>query len=360
MSRTIAEQRLRNQRLTLAGFRRAAEVVEWFGAMQAQEYEPAKWALGLRMRKGTVASDIERAFEEGAILRTHVMRPTWHFVTPADIRWLTELTAPRLLRLMSTYHRQLELDAATFVRGTALIERRLGGGHYLTRAEIGEGLRRTGLVLEGIRLAHLAMYAELEGVICSGPRRGKQFTYALVSDRAPGAPRFSRDESLAMLTRRYFRSHGPATVRDFVWWSGLPTADAKRGLEINKARREDTGGRTYCTVGGAPRGATNDHLVHLLPIYDEYLVAYRDREAVPHGPSAITDGARAVESVTFQHALVIGGQVAGTWRRMQSARAIAVDVIPMRRLTRPERHALGEAAGRYERFLAAPVDFSVR
>ena len=356
----IAAQRLRNQRLTLAGFRRAADVVGWFGAMQAQEYEPAKWALGLRMREGTLAAEIERAFEQGEILRTHVMRPTWHFVTPADIRWLTELTAPRVRRMMAVYHRRLELDTRIFVRSTALIEKALGDGATLTRTELGERLRSAGLMFTGERLGHLAMYAELEGVICSGPRRGKKFTYALVAQRAPGAPRFSRDESLATLARRYFSSHGPATIRDFVWWSGLTTADARRGLEMINAHREDGGDTTYWTVGSPPRGATRDHLAHLLPVYDEYLVAYRDRHAVPHGPSTIARGSSASPSVTFQHALIIGGQVAGTWRRMQKSKTMAVDVVPVRPLTRPERHALEEATGRYERFLSTPVDVSIR
>jgi hypothetical protein len=357
MSTAIAEQRLRNQCLTRTGFSRAADVVEWLGAVQAQEYEHAKWALGLRMREGTVGADIERAFEEGRILRTHLMRPTWHFVTPADIRWLTELTAPRVHRVMAPYDRRLELDTGLLVRGTALIEAALGDRHYLTRAELGERLSREGLTFDGVRLAHLAMYAELEGVICSGPRRGKQFTYALVAERAPGASRLSRDEALATLTRRYFASHGPATVRDFVWWSGLSTADARRGLDMNKARREDVGRRTYWTIGGPRRGAMRDHLVHLLPIYDEYIVAYRDREAVPHGPPTIC---RPADSVIFQHTLVIAGHVAGTWRRMQTSKPVAIDVIPLRRLTRPERHALGEAAGRYEQFLGVPVSFSSR
>lgn len=355
----IAARRLRSQRLTLAGFRRASEVVGWFGAMQAQEYEPAKWALGLRMREGTVADEVERAFERGEILRTHVMRPTWHFVTPADIRWLTELTAPRVRRMMSVYHRRLELDTRVFVRATAHIEKALGDGH-MTRAELGERLRSAGMAFDGERLAHLAMYAELEGVICSGPRRGKQFTYALVAERAPEAPRLSRDESLATLTRRYFSSHGPATVRDFVWWSGLTTADARRGLEMNNARSDDAGRATYWTIGGSSRGTMRDYAAHLLPVYDEYLVAYRDRDVVPHRPSTIAPGFKESEAVTFQHVLVIGGQVAGTWRRMQNSRTIAVDVMPMRRLTRTERHALREAIGRYERFLSAPVIVSVR
>ncbi len=355
MLSAIAGQRLHNQRLTRAGLRRPEDVIEWLGAVQAQEYEPAKWALALRMRDGTIEADVERAFEDGRILRTHVMRPTWHFVTPADIRWLTELTAPRLQRLMSTYRRQLELDTDLLVRGTSMIERALRDRHYLTRNQLADRLARANLSFAGIRLAHLAMYAELEGVICSGPRREKQFTYALVAERAPQAVRFSRDEALATLTRRYFRSHGPATIRDFVWWSGLPTADARRGLEMNKARRLEIDGQPYWTIGALPETARRARPLHLLPIYDEYFVAYRDREAVPQGPSRVPSGGG--DAVNFRHSLVIGGQIAGTWRTKRQSQGVIVDAFPLRRLTAPERQRLRDAVQRFERFLCTPVEF---
>ncbi len=354
MNAAIAGQRLLNQCITGAGRRRPVEVVAWLGAMQAQEYAAATWGLGLRMQDGVVETEIERAFDQGRILRTHVMRPTWHFVPPSDIRWLLELTAPRVHRIMSPYNRRLGLDPATLARGTAIVERALRDRHDLTRAELGEQLERAGLALDSMRLAHLAMHAELEGVICSGPRRAKQFTYALLAERAPEARPLPRDEALAKLSRRYFRSHGPATIKDFVWWSGLTTADAKRGLEMNKARCEEVGGRTYWTVGPTTAGGTRGGMAHLLPIYDEYLVAYRDREAVPH---VITS--RSGRFVTFQHALVIAGQVAGTWRTARNTRARAIHVIPLRRLTGGERRAIAEAVDRYGRFLGAPVSWSI-
>ena len=215
-----------------------------------------------------------------------------------------------------------------------------------------------GITLDGTRLAHLAMHAELEGVICSGPRRGRRFTYALVTERAPGALRLARDEALGELTTRYFRSHGPATVRDFVWWSGLTTADAKRGLEIVKARREEVGRLVYWSVSQTRARALRGGLVHLLPIYDEYLVAYRDRHAVPHGPSGIAAAPRAL-AVTFQHALVIAGQVAGTWRTGRSSSAVLIDAYPLRRLTRSERRELTDAVQRYSRFRGLTVELSL-
>jgi hypothetical protein len=357
MIATIAGRRLDNQLLARTGLRRPADVVAWLGAVQAQEYEAAKWALGLRIQNGTVDADIERAFNKGHILRTHVMRPTWHFVTPADIRWLLDLTAPRVHLRMAPYNRRLELDAQTLARSTGVIERAIGDGRHLIRTELGERLQHAGLAISGQRLAHVVMHAELEGVICSGPRRGKQFTYALLAERAPRAQRLSRDEALATLSRRFFRSHGPATIRDFVWWSGLMTADAKRALDIIKARREEVGGRTYWTFGSRARGAARSELVQLLPVYDEYVIAYRDREALPHGSAALTVGSNG--PVNFYHPLLISGQIAGTWRATRSSRGVRIRAIPLRRLTDRERRALTRAVERYERFLSAPVEYSV-
>ena len=203
----------------------------------------------------------------------------------------------------------------------------------------------------------LTIFAELEGVICSGPLRGKHQTYAQLSARAPDAKRLSRDEALAKLTARFFRSHGPATMRDFVWWSGLTMADTKRGLEMNRAKSHIVDGHTYWTVGRESRPAKGGVNAHLLPIYDEYLVSYRDRVAVPHGPTVVKSRAR--ESVMFQHSLVIAGQVAGTWRMTKTAERTAIDVFPLRTLTKPERSQVKRAAERYSRFTGIPVSASI-
>ena len=352
----IVEARLRNQYITREGHVRPEDVVAWFGAVQAQEYEPAKWGLGLRMREGTINPDIEAAFEQGRILRTHVMRPTWHFVAAPDIRWIMELTGPRVQRASSHYCRRLELDPRTLARGLRIIERALRDRQYLTRPELAERLQRGKIAVAGNRLAMMVMHAELEALICSGPRRGKEFTYALVAERAPRARSMARDEALGELSRRYFRSHGPATIRDFVWWSGLTTADAKRGLDINRGTPQEAGGRTYWSVEPVSSGPPRERLVHLLPIYDEYLIAYRDREVVPHGPPVIP---AARSSVTFQHALVIAGQVAGTWRTARGPRALSLQAALLRSIKPRERRALAETVGDYQRFQGVPVKLTV-
>ena len=346
----IADQRLLNQRITRPGPRSPERMVAWMGAVQAQEYGPAKWGLALRSAGHPTDPAIERAIDRGRILRTHLLRPTWHFVAAADIRWMLELTGPQVQRRMGPYDLQLGLDARVKTRAVDLIERTLGEQRYLTRRELGAELARAGMPAKSMHLAHLAMHAELEGIICSGPRRGKLSTYALLPDRAPDARRLARDEALAQLTRRYLRSHGPATLRDFVWWSGLTSADAKRGLEMIRARAREIDGLKYWAVGRDPHAPRAKTALHLLPIYDEFLVAYRDLRAVPRPAYLIGN---------LQHALVIGGQVAGTWRTVPGPKQLVINVTRLRQLTAAERRGLTLAAARYGRFLGVPVSLSL-
>jgi hypothetical protein len=351
---SIADQRLANQRITRPGSGSAARLVQWLGAVQAQEYGPAKWALGLRLSPAWTDAKVARSIDRGEILRTHILRPTWHFVAGADIRWMQELTGAQVHRRMATYDRQLGLDAALMTRATGIIERALGDGGCLTRAELGTRLERAGLPGRSTHLAHIVMHAELEGIICSGPRRGKQLTYMLLAERAPSTRSLSREEALAELARRFFQSHGPATVRDFVWWSGLNTAEAKRGLEMTGAKSQEVDGLKYWTVGRAPnRRAERKTTVLLLPIYDEYLVAYRDRVVVPHSLYSWT------ASASIRHSLVIAGQLAGTWRTVERAAGHVVEVQARSRLTAGQRRSLSQAVARYRRFLGVPLSLSV-
>jgi hypothetical protein len=274
----IASERLRNQRLLRTSFRDPASVVGWLGAVQAQEYGPARWGLGLRS-VGLDDMEVSAAFDRGDILRTHALRPTWHFLTPADIRWVLALTGPRVQATMATYHRTREIDAALLAKSRKVIERTLRGGQTRTRKEIAEALRLAGIEVKTLRLGFVVIDAELEGLICSGPRRGNEFTYALLEERVPPAPVPKGDEALAELTRRYFTSHGPATIRDFAWWSGLTQASIKRGIEILGSRLTKIASQDLtCWCCEPPRSRTTTKpTAHLLPIYDELLIAYKDR-----------------------------------------------------------------------------------
>jgi hypothetical protein len=280
MALDITHTRLRNQRLSAGRFAGPEDVVRWLGAVQAQDYAGAKWALGLRMQRARDA-DIEAAFSDGRILRTHIMRPTWHFVAPEDIRWMLALTAPRVSAAMAPYNRRLELDATVFRRSQRAMVRALRGGRQLTRQELKVVLVQAGVHADGVqRLAHIVMQAELDAVICSGPRRGKQFTYALLDERVPMVRVRSRDDSLTELARRYFTSHGPAQLHDFAWWSGLSIADARAGLAAvdRELARETIDGRTYW-FRSSGRTVATPRAAYLLPLFDEYLIAYKDRSA---------------------------------------------------------------------------------
>ncbi len=222
-------QRLRNQRLTESTFKKPAEVVEYMGAMQAQEHAMAKWAIGLRL-PGSKETDIEKAFEEGKILRTHVLRPTWHFVSPKDIRWMLELTAPRIHMANGFMCRKLGLDDTLLKKSATIIVKALQGGKQMTRNALNEQLANHKIIYEGHHLSHVMIYAELEGLICSGGREGKQFTYALLEERVPAQKKWNRSEALNELSKRYFTSRGPATLKDYATWSNLTLRDAKEGI----------------------------------------------------------------------------------------------------------------------------------
>ena len=218
----LIRRRLANQRLSRSSFRTPADVVAWLGAMQSQDYPGAKWGIGLRA--AVTDDEVDRACDDGMIVRTHILRQTWHFVARDDIRWMLALSGPRVDAISAHYYRKMELDERTFTRSRKVLGRVLRDGTYLTRPELGAALGRAGITASGIRLAFLTMRAELDAVICNGPRRGNQRTYALLEERVPPAKPIDRDEALTKLALRYFTSHGPATLRDYVWWSGLTFA----------------------------------------------------------------------------------------------------------------------------------------
>jgi hypothetical protein len=298
---------------------------------------------------------IEQAFDEGSILRTHVMRPTWHFVTPADIRWLLKLTAPRVHAVSQYAYRKTGVDDVVSKRTKQLFTRALRGGKQLTRAELAKVCERGGIEPgDSVRFGYILIRAELDGLICSGARRGKQFTYALLEERAPQTNGLSRDEALAELTRRYFTSHGPATLPDFVWWSGLATADVRRGLEIVKSEltEEVIGKKTYWRSTASPIKKLSTQVAYLLPLYDEYLISYKDRsDSLLPG---LGEG-NIVEKLSFQSPLVISGQVTGGWKRTLNRTEVAIEIKSFRTLSRSDKKAINEATHRYSDFMGLPV-----
>ena len=352
----ICRRRLAGQFLTTPKLESGADVVRALGAVQAQDYAGAKWAVAQRTT-GRTDAEIERELETGQILRTHVLRPTWHFVVPSDIRWMLALTGPRVSAAMAPANRRLELDRDVYRRAYRVFTRALARGKFLTRGELASELARAGISgASGQRLAHLMMQAELDALICSGPRRGKQLTYALLDTRAPATPPLAREEALAELTRRYFTRRGPATPRDFAWWSGLTVADARRGIALldSELERLTIGDTEHWIAADAPTSPARPSLsAHLLPNYDEYFIGFRDRSAIGHrvpDTSTVTGG-----SALIPHVIVVNGELVGIWRRAFEKDRVVVSLEPHAALTRRELELVTVEARRFGKFLDRPV-----
>ncbi len=348
MDITIAGTRLVNHQLADTEFITPHQIVLWMGAMQAQDFNMARWAVGIRI-PGCTDKTVMEAFNKGEILRTHVMRPTWHLVAPEDIRWMLQLTAPRIISAMKSHDAELGVTKEFRSKGFRIIEKALQGNTHLTREELAAVLKTNGIKTESSQMSHLMMHAESTGLVCSGAMNGKKQTYASLEERVPPMKPLTRDESLAKLARTYFTSHGPATLQDFVWWSGLSVADTRQGLEMVKQEfvSEKIGEQVYWMPASSGSFSIDDESIHLLPAFDEYIVSYRDRKAVlpaeNHHKAISSNG-------VFRPTVMKGGQVIGLWKKAISRdRTIVTDLFTA--TDKKIQKLIDEAEKGFKRFL---------
>lgn len=309
----ISILRIQNQQVEGSKYNTPEELVGWMGAMQAQDFAMAKWAVGVRV-PGSTEESVEKAYNQGKILRTHLMRPTWHLVSADDISWMLELTAPQIKRILKTNDKRFEFDETVYSACITMLEKMLSYEQCMTREELVREFENIHIRTDENRLSHIMIVAELAGVVCSGPLRGNKLTYALLADRVPKKMTFTRDEALATLATRYFSSHGPATVHDFVWWSGLNLTDARKALEIVKSGliSEIIDSETYWMATGSANRRIDCQQVRLLPAYDEILIGYANRSAALatiHNKKTISDNG------IFRPIIVENGQIKGLWKR---------------------------------------------
>lgn len=350
-------RRLAEQRLAGDPFAAVDEAVGWLGAVQAQELAETRWSLAERTADCTEA-DVEAAFARGDIVRTHVLRPTWHFVTRADLRWLLRLTRPRIHALNRYWYRRFELDADVLARGHAVLATALADGEALIRRELADRLAAEGIPAAGLQLGYLLMHAELEELVCSGPPRGKQQTYALLDSRVPTSPLDGRprEQALDELVLRYFRSHGPATIKDFTAWSSLTVAEVRAALDRvgdGLARAEDERGTAWYAAS-SPASARSSRLAgaFLLAMYDEMIVAYQGlRVVLAHEPP---------RPRLLDRAIVVDGRTVGSWKRTVSTRSAVVEATLFGPLTPAGAEALDDAVERFGRFLGRDAALETR
>lgn len=340
----IGRRRMRNLGLTGTPVDTPDEIVRRLGAMQSQDYGLAKWSIGQRA-SGLVDADVDEALKTGSIVRTHVMRPTWHFVCRDDIRWLLALTGPRVQKKIGRRYRELQLDGRTLARAEASIVSALEGANHLTRDAVGEVLQRARIDPTGQRLPYILLHCELEAVVCSGALAGKRHTYALLDERVPKAKRFDRDEALVELVRRYLRSHGPATVQDLSWWSGLTVADLKMALDIlgTDVQPKRIESFTFWSLSSDKPPRTGARGVHLLQAFDELIVGYSESRFF--GDPRAADARAAWKDRSLPMGVVlIDGRVVGHWKRTAAKNSVRVDAHMYETPKRAEVRALEDAA----------------
>jgi hypothetical protein len=363
-TRDLLRSRLIHQKIAHTSRSSPSEVVAWLGAMQAQDYPGALWAIGLRS-EGATEADVETAIAKRAIVRTWPMRGTLHFVAAADVRWMLDLLTPRIIAGSATRSRQLELDGAIFARSRKLFIRALQGGRKLTREAMCALLKRAKISTEAQRGYHILWRLAQEGLLCFGTREGRQHTFTLLDEWAPRAKTMDREEALAELARRYFTSHGPATLQDFVWWSGLKISDGKAGLAMAAAHlsRETMNGTDYWAPHAAPPSTSSFTLhpstlptppLHLLPGFDQYMLGYTDRSAAldPVHSQKIVPGNNGM----FMPTIVVRGRIVGTWKRALKRKGITLEARPFAPLNKTETREFTAAARRYGDFMGMPLE----
>ena len=345
---SILSRRLAAQRISTGLFDSPAEVVSWLGAVQAQDYLGALWAIGVRT-KNAREEDVEQSLADRRIVRTWPMRGTLHFLAAEDARWMTELLAPRKVTAAAARMRSLGIDHEVLTRARRVLVRELEGGRMLTRAATYSALSRAGVATDDQRGIHILWCLAHELLICFGPRSGKQQTFVLFDEWLPRARSLPREEALAELAHRYFRSHGPAALRDFGWWSGLGLKEASHAIVLASGRlRKESTGRVDHWFADLPtwRAARSDR-AYALPAFDQLLVGYTDRSA------ALDDATlpRVLSGGVFRPFLLAGGRVVGTWKRRLAGTSVVCSVDPFARAGSTANKAWRPAFERYAAFV---------
>ncbi len=344
----VARTRARNLRLEGRKLDTPEEVVAWLGAVQAQDYVPAQWSVAQRAR-GVTSADVDEAIGKGAVVRTHVLRPTWHFLARGDARTVLGLTGPRVQRANASRYRELDLDTRTLARSERVILRALGDGSHLTRAELGEQLTRSGIDVSGQRLPHVLMHCELALAICSGARRGKEHTYAAFDDRVPASKRLDDADATRWLVQRYLRSHGPASIPDIQWWASLRASDVRTALDElgSNVRSSITDGIELWWY--EPHDASRSRSsVTLLETYDEFIVGYTRTRFL--GDARAPAAGAGWRGGPVRNVVIRGGTVVGLWKRAKTNAKVSIGIRTFGELSPGDLSSLRREVDRFGAF----------
>lgn len=357
----IVQERLLQQRITGTPFATPLDAVTSLTAVQSQDYRASLWAIGLRTHMTTEAM-IEQALNEKQLVRTLLFRNTVHIIKASDIRWLIDLIGPRMRMIIANIARanNVNFDENIVAKSQEIFIKALQGGKQLTRRELIILLEKAGIQAANLGGLLIVQCAQADGLLCYGPRRDKQQTLMLLHEWLPSTKSLSHEESLAKLTQHYFTGHGPATIEDFVWWSGLTITDCKKGIAIMKSQlnHEVIDGQEYWFASTHPTKNVASPKASLLPNYDEYMVGYKDRSAIfdiSHKQKVATPQG----NIIFANVVVLDGQVVGTWKRIIKKQLVEIVFTFFIQLTNKQRKAVQVATDHYEKFLGLPIKVKV-
>jgi hypothetical protein len=346
-----------SQQLNSSTLSTVKEVVSWMGAMQAQDFSMSKWAVGIRLPDST-EDKINDALDSGEIIRTHILRPTWHLVSATDIHWMQSLSAPRIKAAARSRHIQLGLTDDIFLKSGKIFKKVLRDNNHCTREELIHAMAKSGILVDENRSYHIFLRAEIDGIICSGKLKDGKSTYALLGERVPeGKNRLKRDEALKELGHRYFTSRGPATIEDFTWWSGLTLKDTRLALELNKRDlvSEVVNNRTYWLNENTLAENNDGKRLYLLPAFDEYIIGYSDRSAV----LTQTVNKKVVSNNGIFYPTVIqDGLVTGTWKRSKKNNTVNLTISMFGKAGKTKNNLTPEALNRYSEFIKMKVELT--
>jgi hypothetical protein len=335
----ITNLRLQLQQISVQQFTTPNQIANWMGALQSQDYEMSKWAVALRLPNQN-ENKIEDALNNGEIIRTHILRPTWHIVSAQNLRWMMDLSAPQLIRTLNSYNKSVDLDAKDLIKSEKIILKLLQKKNHCTRDEIMMVLQKEKIKTDGYRSAHIMFHCELNSLVCNGIRKGKEITYALIDERIPVFKKLTRDEALAKLATIYFQSHSPATLKDFSWWSGLNQTDAKKAISFIQINLEKiiVGEQIYFAFDNnniplTPlKGGIIAHpQIHLLPAFDEYIISYNHRDDIIEKKKYWEV---ATKNGMFKPIIIQNGKIIGTWKRTITGKKITTEIFPFEKISK--------------------------
>lgn len=345
----IQNIRQRSQQLTNPAFDNPKDLVAWMGAMQGQDFTMCKWAVGIRLKSPAI-DKVEEALRKGEILRTHILRPTWHLVTPEDIRWMIMLTGKRIKSSWGSMDKALEIDEKLLLKCNRLLEKMLEGNKHLAKKEIMLELEKAGIKTNEPRINRITLAAEADGILCSGAEKDKKHTYALLEERVLPAKELHKEEALAKLAKMYFQSHSPAGLNDFVWWSGLSITEARQAITLiaSELITDKFDSQDLYAHQSYNNHYECDDIIHLMPPYDEYLISYKNRTDVldlDHHPKAFNNYG------IFYPVVLYNGKIVGNWKKSVKKNEVNIETSFFDKKQKVSKKLLKKAEDRYRDFL---------